>query len=108
MSEYITYLKELFQPFGEVQMRRMFGGHGVFYDGLMIGLVADEELYLKVGPDTEGEFKALGLSPFEYQKGNKRVKMSYYHPPENTLEDAHEMTRWAELAYSAALRAKQS
>lgn len=41
MNEFVEYLKEVFREFGPVSARRMFGGHGIFFDGLMIGLVAD-------------------------------------------------------------------
>jgi len=47
MSEYVEYLKEVFESFGSVQPRRMFGGYGVFHKGLMFALVSDETLYLK-------------------------------------------------------------
>jgi DNA transformation protein len=33
-------ISELFSSFGRVTVRRMFGGAGIFADGLMIGLVS--------------------------------------------------------------------
>lgn len=47
MSEFAENLKEVFVLFGPVQLRRMFGGHGVFHEGLMFALVADDVLYQK-------------------------------------------------------------
>ena len=44
---FISYLLELLAPFGNVRAKKMFGGHGIFKDELMFGLVADETLYLK-------------------------------------------------------------
>ena len=40
-------LVELFEPVGGVTFRRMFGGLGIFRQGLMFALVADDTLYLK-------------------------------------------------------------
>ncbi len=107
MSEFVEYLKELFVEFGSVSAKKMFGGHGIFYDGLMIGLVADEMLYLKVDKRSEAEFKNRGLGQFQYPKGDKMVGMSYYLAPEEALDDPSEMRNWAQLAYDAALRSKK-
>jgi DNA transformation protein len=38
-------------------------------------------------------------------KKGKECKMSYYQAPEEALEEAEEMSYWANLAYSAVLRA---
>ena len=107
MSEFIDYLQDAFREFGEVNARKMFGGHGIFYDGLMIGLIADDMLYLKVDKQTVSRFEAEELPQFQYQKGDKLVGMSYYLAPESALEDPTELREWAELAYAAALRAKK-
>lgn len=48
MSEFITYLEEVFNHFGPIHTRKMFGGYGVYSRGTMFGLVADDMLYLKV------------------------------------------------------------
>ena len=40
-------IHELFASFGPVTLRRMFGGAGIFSQGLMFGLVFDKAIYLK-------------------------------------------------------------
>ena len=107
MSEFVEYLKEAFRDFGPISPRKMFGGHGIYYDGLMIALVADEVLYLKVDAASTPTFLKHGLSQFKYPKGDKLVAMSYYQAPDEALEDPAKMREWAQLAYEAALRAKR-
>ena len=107
MSEFVEYLQEVFREFGPINVRRMFGGHGVYFDGVMIGLVADDTLYLKADKASAPKFTEHGLSQFQYSKGGKIVGMSYYLAPEEALEDPSEMCEWAKLAYEAALRAKK-
>jgi DNA transformation protein len=51
MSEFTDYLHEVFEDFGAIRVRRMFGGEGVYHQGLMFALVANERLYLKVIPN---------------------------------------------------------
>lgn len=104
MSEFTDYLVELFEGFGTVSARRMFGGYGLYHQGLMFALVADETLYLKTDAATKPTFVARGLPAFEYNKGSKQVRLSYFQAPEEALEDPDIATQWAQLAYSAALR----
>lgn len=107
MSEYLEYLQEVFSEFGAVRSRKMFGGHGIYHDTVMIGLVADDTLYLKVDSESVGKFKERGLAQFMYLKGQKMIGMSYYLAPEEALEDPHKMRCWARLAYEAALRSRK-
>jgi DNA transformation protein len=95
---------ELMQSLGPVRAKRMFGGHGIFIDDLMFGLVADSTLYLKVDKESETEFRKKGLEAFSYNKKGKEVSLSYFQAPEEALEDGEEMNIWGNKAYSAALR----
>lgn len=107
MSDFIAFLHEAFAEFGPIEPRKMFGGHGIFHDGVMIALVSDECLYLKTDAGTESRFVERGLERFTYTKGGKQVGMSYYQAPGEALEDPSEMVEWARLAYAAALRSRK-
>lgn len=98
-------VKELFSAYGPVAVRRMFGGAGIFRDGLMIALVADGELFLKVDAETVPAFEAERMQPFTYGKSRKRVAMSYWRIPERLLDDPDELALWARKAFDAATRA---
>lgn len=107
-AEFLDFVKEQLADFGPVSVRRMFGGAGIFRDGLMFALISDETLYLKADAASQGEFEALGLPPFSYgAKGGKRTVMAYWRAPEACLDDRDEMTEWALKAYGAALRARK-
>ena len=107
MSDYIEYLKEVFSEFGPVQPRRMFGGYGIFYKGLMFGLVADESLYLKVDETISSFFTDRELEQFSYEKQGKAFKMSYYMTPEEIFDDPEEAKIWADRSYAAAVRSSK-
>lgn len=107
MSDFADFVVEMFEAFGKVQAKRMFGGHGIFHDGLMIGLIADDELYLKADAKAAEKFESLGLPPFEYNKNGKIMKMSYYRAPEEVLERQDLAAQWARDAYEAALRSQK-
>ncbi len=105
-NEFINYLNEVFAEFGHIQARRMFGGYGIYHDGVMFALVADDTLYLKVDAATREQFLSRGLQAFSYDKNGKTVSMSYHLAPEEILEDPAMARDWARQAYAAALRAR--
>ena len=99
------YLHELFAEFGKVQVRRMFGGAGVYCDGLMFALVSDGVIYLKAGADTVPAFERENCAPFQYDtKTGKRAIMSYWRMPERLYDDTEELAQWARRALAAARR----
>ncbi len=103
--EYVAHIVEVLQFIGPVESKSMFGGFGVFLEGLMFGLIADGELYLKVDDENRQSFEDLGLQAFSYGKQGREFKMSYYQAPEEAMEDGELLAEWASAAYGAALRA---
>jgi DNA transformation protein len=83
----------------------MFGGYGVYRDGVMFGLVSDETLYLKADAENAGYFQKQGLSQFEYHRKGKVTKLSYYQAPGAVMDDCTDAARWAHRSFEAALRA---
>ena len=108
MSEFVEYLLEVFAEFGSIEARKMFGGYGIYHQGVMFGLVADDTLYLKADDKTAKYFEAKGLGPFEYNKGDKVVKMSYFEAPDEIFDDPDEAVVWARRSFEVASRAKPS
>jgi DNA transformation protein len=105
-SQTVQYLLELMRPLGDVKARRMFGGYGIYMGDLMFGLVADDVLYLKTDANNRKLFDAAAMPPFVYQAKGKPMAMNYSRCPDEALESVSEMRVWAEIAISAALRAR--
>jgi DNA transformation protein len=99
---------DLFQHFGRIEVRRMFGGEGIFAGDLMIGIVVDDQIYLKAGDGNRADFEAEGSRPFTYTRGKERkaTSLSYYTVPEQLLDDAEEFGQWARKAHEVALAAR--
>lgn len=104
-QEFASYVVDMLQTMGPVYSKKMFGGHGIFLEGLMFALIADNELFLKTDAESEGDFRGRGLQPFTYNKKGKLIKMSYYQAPEEAMEDSDIMNEWGNKGYTAALRA---
>lgn len=105
--DFLDHLCELMRDGGRtVSVRAMFGGHGVYVDGLFVAIVDDDALYLRADDRNRAEFSALDLPPFEYTtKNGARHVMSYHRAPDDALESAHAMAPWVRAALGAALRA---
>ena len=103
--EYVAHIVDLLQLIGPVESKSMFGGFGMFLEGLMFGLVAGNELYLKVDTQNLQDYEDLGLQAFSFEKNDRQFKMSYYQAPEEAMEDAELLSDWASNAYGAAMRA---
>ena len=105
MSEFIGFLQELLEKWGPVAARRMFGGHGLYHEGLMFAIVADQRLYLKTDAQNRSDFEARGLQPFTYDMKGKAVALSYWAAPDGLMDDPAEAVHWARSAWEAAARA---
>ena len=101
---FIEYLRELFADLGPVSARAMFGGHGLYHDGLIFGIVIDEAVYLKVDDVSRAAFEAAGCAPFIYEMRGKPLPMSYWSVPAEAMDSAQAMLPWARRAHEAALR----
>jgi len=100
----VEYLLELLAPLGRVDARPMFGGWGVYADGVIFGLVAGEALHLKVDAQTRAKFEAAGGAPFVFASKSKTVETSYWSLPDAALDSPEAMQPWARMALDAALR----
>ncbi len=110
--EFKAFILDVFEPFGTVRIRAMFGGAGIYADlpdgPLMFGLIASETVYLKVDDTNRAAFEAEGLEAFSYQKADgEPMQMSYHRMPEACFEDPDALVHWSRLGLDAALRARK-
>ena len=98
-------IRELFSAFGPVEVRRLFGGAGIFADGTMFALVSNGVVYLKVDAHNAPAFDREQLEPFTYgTKTGRRGVMSYRRMPDRLYDDPEELAVWARAALAAAGR----
>jgi DNA transformation protein len=105
------FIRDLFAPFGPVTVRRMFGGAGIYSEGLMFALVFDGAIFLKVDEASIPDFEREGSRPFVYTLAKSpgkigRASLSYWRLPERLYDDPEELAVWAERALAIAQRKK--
>ena len=103
-----AFLKDHLSALGPVSIRKMFGGAGVYADGVMFGLVADDRLYFKTDAGLRAALEEAGGEVFVWVRPSdgKRVDMGYVCPPETAMDDPEEAVDWARRALRIALEAK--
>jgi DNA transformation protein len=100
------HIAELFAAFGPVRVRRMFGGAGLFVDGVMFAIVDDGVIYLKADEATIPAHKRERGSPFTYVTGTGvHALTSYWRLPARLYDEPEELAEWARRALDIALRA---
>jgi DNA transformation protein and related proteins len=98
-------IRELFCAFGNVTVRRMFGGAGLYLEATMFALMHDGVIYLKADDHNADAFERESLPPFTYTtKAGKRGVMSYRRMPERLYDDPEELAVWACEALAVARR----
>lgn len=104
---FVLHACELLSGVGPCVAKRMFGGWGISTEGMNIGLIAWDTLYLKTNATTEPVWLAAGAMPFVYEAKGKAMKLHYHTPPDEALESPALMLPWARLALEAAVAARK-
>jgi DNA transformation protein len=102
--QFIRYLRDQLRGWAPIEVRRMFGGHGIFRDGTMFGLIHADTLYLRSDDRSRADFAAAGMGPFRYRRRGRLVALGYHQAPPEAIEESERLAGWADRAYDAALR----
>lgn len=105
-ESYKEYVVEQLGKLGCVAVKKMFGGAGIYYDGLIFGLLADDVLYFKVDDSNKSDYERAGMEPFQ-PFDEKPMVMPYYEVPADILEDKELLADWARKSLLAS-RNKQA
>lgn len=104
-DEELDMMRDLFAGLGPIHAKRMFGGAGLYCDGLIFAIVADGLAWIKGDDTNRAAFEEVGSERFTYDARGKPMQMNYWRLPDAALDDPDEATRWARLGLEAARRA---
>jgi len=79
-----------------VTCRAMFGGYGLYCGSVFFGIVHKGRLYFKTNATTASRYREREMKPF--RPSAKQTLNTYYEIPLDVLEDAGELTIWAQQA----------
>ena len=100
----LELVTELFADLRGVSTRRMFGGAGVYAQGVMFALVDDDVIYLKVDDALRADLTAEGSVPWVYgARAGEPIQTGYVSLPDAALDDPETACAWARRALDVAL-----
>ena len=102
-SHFEGFVLDQLADLGPVTSRRMFGGIGLYCRDVFFGIIARDELYLKVDEESRREYQEAGMHAFR-PFGGQRQSMKYYCVPVSVLESGPELVTWAQKAVAVAQR----
>lgn len=104
-KDYLNYVLDQLSEFGEIKVKNMFGGVGLFHQGLMFGKIGDDTFRLKVDNSNKAKYEEKGMKPFHSEK--KKKGMPYWEVPLEILEDSSALKEWAYESYQIAFNNKK-
>ncbi|GLO61213.1 DNA transformation protein [Vibrio sp. MACH09] len=99
---------QLFEQFGKVKSRSMFGGFGIFVDEIMFALVVQDSLHIRANDITTDQFKTAGYKPYVYKKRGFPVVTKYFALPNEMWDDTEQIITIASFALEHARNEKSS
>ena len=99
------HLRDLFAGMPGLSIRRLFGGVGLYSDGVVFALGAFDEIWIKADAESQPLFEQAGSRPFRYRGKNRDVQLPYWSLPDQALDDPDEALKWARLGLMVSLRA---
>jgi DNA transformation protein and related proteins len=106
-TQFVEFVLEQLSPLGSAQAKSMFGGFGIYVNGLFCAIVHRDILYLKANERSSREFEAIGAQPFK-PFPHKPMMMRYYEINAEILENRESLHAWALKAMQAALQETRS
>jgi DNA transformation protein len=104
-ASFTEFLREQLAPIGRISTRRMFGKTGVFCEGVMFAMVADNLLYLRVDDRNRAAFhEADAHPPLRYEKQGKLIDLAFLRAPDRLMDEPAELVAWVRSALAAAHR----
>lgn len=98
-------IEEMFESLGPVSIRRMFGGKGIYCQGMIIAVEFEGGILLKGDAESARTLEDAGAVRWAYQaRSGKQTYMPYWSIPESAYDDPDDMARWVRLAFEAAVR----
>ena len=102
-ADYRDFILEQLAGAGRVTPRAMFGGVGLYLDGLFFALIDDDTLYFKADEASRRRYEAAGSRPFCPDPSRPEQAMGYWQVPADVLEDSELLVDWAREAQGVAL-----
>jgi DNA transformation protein len=100
-ESYLAFVLGQLEGLRGVVTKRMFGGVGIYSDGLFFAVIDNDTLFFKVDDELRPRYRSAGMSAFAPMPGKPAME-GYYQVPPGVLEDAAQLAAWARLSIALA------
>ena len=104
-EEFTNFILDQLALWEEVDIRKMFGGIGLYSRGVMFGVIYEDTVFLKVDDLSREKYESHGSGPFIPFQGRPTIK-SYYEVPSDILLNRQSFVEWADEALVVAIESK--
>ena len=104
--QYLAYVLEQLEGLPALRPNRMFGGIGLYSDGVFFGLIDDDTLYFKTGPANVAQYQARNMPKFMPFPDKTGAVMGYHQVPVDIIEEPESLVAWARQSVAVQLGVK--
>lgn len=104
-SSLASHVTEQLSFLGPISNRSIFGAVGIFIDDRLLGIVANDVLYLHTGPANRDDYLTRGCKQFKPYPNAFDLTTDHHQVPQEVLDDPAQLKQWGERALQAAVEA---
>lgn len=104
-SSLASQVTEQLSFLGSISNRSIFGAVGIFIDERLLGIVADDVLYLHTGPSNRDDYLSRGCRQFKPYPNAYDLTTDHHQVPDEIVNDPEQLKAWGERALRAAIEA---
>jgi DNA transformation protein len=100
---YLEYVLEQLAALPGLRSNRMFGGIGLYSDGIFFGLIDDDTLFFKTNDTNIAPYRGRNMPRFMPFPDRPEAVLGYHQVPADVIEDAETLVAWARQSVQVQL-----
>ena len=100
---YFEYVLEQLAALPALRPNRMFGGIGLYSDGIFFGLIDDDTLFFKTNDSNIAAYRDRNMPRFMPFPDRPEAVLGYHQVPADVIEDAETLVAWARQSIQVQL-----
>lgn len=101
---FLEKVMKILKPHGPITSRAMFGGYGIYFEGVIFASIVEDRLYFRIDEKNRKDFEKYKTVPFVYEGGKRPVEMPYLSLPEEVFHHPQLLKKFIQNSYEASLR----
>jgi DNA transformation protein len=104
--QYLEYVLEQLATLPALRSNRMFGGIGLYSDGIFFGLIDDDTLFFKTDESNIAPYRERSMPRFMPFPDRPEAVLGYHQVPADVIEESETLVEWARRSVQVGLAAQ--